>query len=133
VTEDIGENKVLLVKVILLEIWKPQIEFKIKLKKEKWFPLVLGILLRSRFGNSVQSFYCKKICGNFPSLLWKIACLFLYLELVQLKKVDSGISVLQNRKFQLEVSFISYSCIFSHHPGVFVFVNLSAKSIGINV
>jgi len=59
VTEDIGENRVLLVKVILPEIWKPQIEFKIKLKKEKCFPLVLGILSRSRFGNSLESFYCK--------------------------------------------------------------------------
>jgi hypothetical protein len=46
--ENIGKNSTLMAKVTFLEVWEPQRELKMELKKEKLHPLIPGMFLRSR-------------------------------------------------------------------------------------
>jgi hypothetical protein len=46
--ENVGKNSTLTVKVTFLEVWEPQRELKMELKKEKLHPLIPGMFLRSR-------------------------------------------------------------------------------------
>ena len=59
--ENVGKNSTLTTKVTFLEVWEPQRELKMELKKEKLHPLIPEMSLRSRseeFGQLIFYWIC---------------------------------------------------------------------------